>query len=164
MHKQKYYLILIFIILGGLKAIGQEKINNTIYYEFGGTGFGAISINYERNISINDKVIFAPGLGFSLSNFIEVGGTKLINDNQIFIPWQVNFLFGEKNHHFETGFGMPLAINDDKFGFVGNIYVLRLGYRYQSQKTGFIFRASVNPSIIAIVPSIIGGISLGYSF
>jgi len=164
MTRQKIFVILVINLFLGLNTNGQEKANNLIYYELGGVGYGEVSLNYERNISLNDKVVFAPSLGFSLSSFIHVGGTKSINDNQFFIPLQVNFLFGKKNHHLETGFGMPIAIDNEKFGLVSNIYVLRLGYRYQQKKSGLIFRTSINPAFVGIVPKIIGGISLGYAF
>jgi len=64
----------------------------------------------------------------------------------------------------EIGYGMPFAIKEDKFGISSELYVLRLGYRYQSYKRGLFIRASVNPSIIAIVPAIMGSIGIGYSF
>jgi len=162
----KQYIFVLIIVVNSINIFGQEnKIDrNVIYYELGGTGFGPFSLNYERNISLNEKVIFAPGLGASLTKYIHVGGTNFINDYQLFIPLQANFLFGKKNHRFETGFGMPIAIKNDEFGIVGHIYVLRFGYRYQHKQSGFLFRASINPSVIVFVPTIMGGLSVGYTF
>ncbi|MEA2041407.1 MAG: hypothetical protein U9N85_02490 [Bacteroidota bacterium] len=162
----KQYIFILLIVTNSINIFGQEnKIDrNAIYYELGGTGFGPFSINYERNFSINKKIIFAPGVGISLSKYIHVGGTSYINDYQLFIPLQVNFIFGEKNHQFETGYGMPIAIKDNKFGIAGSIYVLRFGYRYQHKQSGFLIRASINPSVIVNVPTIMGGLSVGYTF
>lgn len=166
MTELKSYLIILFIVFIGENAFGQESQNarNTLYYEYGGTGYGAFSINYERQISLSEKVTFAPGLGFSLTNDIDVSRTVRMNDHQLFIPWQVNFYYGKTNHHLETGFGMPIALDDEKFGLKGNIYVLRFGYRYQPKKSGFLFRASLNPTWIEIIPQLRGGLSIGYSF
>ncbi len=160
------YLFILLIITNSINILGQENkiANNVIYYELGGTGIGPFSINYERNILLNDKVIFAPGAGVSLTKYIHVGGTKYIEDYQLFIPIQVNFLFGKKNNRFEIGYGMPIAVKDDEFGIVGNIYVLRFGYRYQHRHSGLLFRASINPAVIVNVPIIMGGFSIGYTF
>ncbi|MBN2214258.1 MAG: hypothetical protein JW723_08435 [Bacteroidales bacterium] len=90
---------------------GQNGISkNTFYYEFYGTGCGPFSINYDRFFTLAERVKFAPGIGLSLTKNIHVGGTKKINDNQIFIPVQGNFLFGRTAHHFEFGYGMPIAL------------------------------------------------------
>ena len=157
---------MLVIITISINIFGQEKnINrNVIYYELGGTGFGPVSVNYERDFLLNEKVVFAPGAGISLTRYINEGGTYNIQEHQIFFPIQVNFLFGKKNHRFEAGYGMPLAVKKDRFGIVGSVYVLRLGYRYQNRKSGFLFRASINPSVIVFTPTIMGGLSVGYVF
>ena len=162
----KRYIFILLIVTISINIFGQEnKIDkNVIYYELGGTGFGPFSINYERDFSLNEKVVFAAGAGVSLTKYIHVGGTNYIKDYQLFIPIQINFLFGKKNHQFEIGYGMPIALKNDEFGIVGNIYVLRFGYRYQHKQSGLLFRASINPSVIVYVPSIMGGLSIGYTF
>ena len=84
----KQYIIILVIAVNSMNAFGQENkiARNVIYYELGGTGFGLFSLNYERNFSLNEKIIFAPGIGISLSKYIHVGGTYSINDYQLFIP------------------------------------------------------------------------------
>jgi hypothetical protein len=59
---------------------------------------------------------------------------------------------------------MPVAIEADRFGFTSGIYILRLGYRYQSLKKCLMFRAGINPAFIVIIPEIWGGLSIGYAF
>lgn len=142
----------------------NTQSKNNLYYEIGGTGFGPFSINYERIIPLGKSVLFAPGAGISFTRYIQVGGTFWINEYQVFIPVQINFLFGKKSHHFVAGYGMPLGIKDDKLGVTASMYVLRLGYRYQAKQSGFILGISINPAIVVNSPILMGALSVGYSF
>ena len=164
MSKRKFILIILSLLCFQLTSQDIFKAKNTIYYEIGGTGYGLVSINYDRLFNLSEKIKFTFGLGFSITNSINVGGTESIGKNQFFIPLQGNFLFGKQRNKFEFGFGMPLAIDSEKFGIVSNIYVLRLGYRFQPAKKGIMLRASLNPSIIAIIPQIMGALAIGYIF
>lgn len=154
-------LIVIFIVSNSFSQNNLHK--NSVYYELYGTGLGFVSIHYERQFPISDKLIFAPGIGFSLTKTVHVGGTKNWGDQQIFIPVEVNFLIGKNDHKFELGYGMPFALRDKEFGFVSNIYLLRFGYRYQA-KNGFMLRASVNPGVQVIIPVLWAGLGIGFSF
>ena len=92
----------------------NTQSKNGVYYKLGVTGFGPVSFNYERTISLCNTVLFAPGAGISFTKYIQVGGTFSIDEVQVFIPVQVNFFFGKNNHYFVAGYGMPLGIKDDK--------------------------------------------------
>lgn len=158
----KIFLILLFVNEANGQESFKHKDKNSLFYELGGTGYGPISIHYERKMFMGERIIFAPGVGLSFTQILHIGGTKNLNNWQLFIPWQTNFLYGKGKHYFEFGFGMPLSIDDYDFRFVGNIYVLRLGYRFLFHS--FLIRASINPTIIVYMPSIMGGIAIGYSF
>ena len=162
------YFVILSILINNTIVYSQTNENkiakNIINYELGGTGVGIVSLNYERNLLINESIIFAPSVGASLSKYIHVGGTYNFYEYQIFIPIQVNMIFGKYKHHFETGFGMPFAIDKDKFKLIGGTYVLRFGYRYQKKSSGLIFRASINPLLMVFMPTIYAGISVGYAF
>ena len=162
--KQIFFLFVFTAI--SIVAFSQNNTQpkNTLYYELGGSGFGPVSLNYERMIPLGNSVLLAPGAGISFTKYIQVGGTFWINEVQVFIPVQVNFLFGRNNHHFVAGYGMPIGIKDNKFGVTASIFVLRLGYRYQSKRSGFMFGASINPSIVVAAPTLMGGLSVGYAF
>jgi hypothetical protein len=162
--KQILFLIVFIAISFVTFSQNNSSSKNTAYYELGGIGFGPVSLNYERLIPLGSSVLFAPGAGISFTKYIQVGGTFWINEIQVFIPVQVNFLFGKNNHHFIAGYGMPLGIKDNKFGVTTSIYVLRLGYRYQPAHSGFMFGASINPSIVVNSPMLMGGLLVGYTF
>jgi hypothetical protein len=164
LFKSKFILIILSLLCLNVTGQNIKTAKNTIYYEIGGTGFGFFSINYDRLFNLSETINFTTGFGFSITNNINVGGTESIGNNQFFIPLQGNFLFGKQRNKFEFGFGMPLAIDSEKFGIVTPIYVLRIGYRFQPAKNGLMFRASLNPSIIAIAPCIIGALAVGYIF
>lgn len=171
MSKVKMLSWIFFLLSIAINSKGQEinRAKNTIYYELGGTGYGVFSLNYERLITINQTVSFAPGLGVSISKVIHVSNSYNFGDYQFFIPLQANFIFGRNKHHFETGIGMPVAIRNDnygesKYGLIGGIYVLRFGYRYQPKDSGLLLRASVNPTWMGLVPTIMAGLSIGYDF
>jgi hypothetical protein len=164
MIKKLVICLLLILIFLNLRGQDIKLAKNTVYYEFGGTGYGWISLNYDRLFDLSDKVKFTTGLGFALSKYIEIGGSKSIGDNQLLIPAQCNFLIGKSNNKIELGFGMPISINSEKFGFIAPIYVMRIGYRFQPNNKGFMFRASLNPSLILFSPKISGGLSIGYIF
>lgn len=65
------------LLLIASQSLAQDKLRkNAIYYELFGTGLGYSSIHYERQLPLSDNLIFAPGIGFSLTKTVYVGGTK----------------------------------------------------------------------------------------
>ncbi len=137
---------------------------NTLFYELYGTGLGFVSLNYERVFQLSEKVLISPGVGLSLTKMVHVGETETWNDNQIFLPFQVNFLFGKNSHKVELGYGMPFALREKGLGLVSHIYMMRIGYRYQSKKNGLMLKASLNPGISVFIPFLWGGVGIGFSF
>ena len=149
---------------------GQENqavskiAKNAFYYELGGVGFGLFSLNYDRILIQYEKFKFSVRIGYSITDFIHVGGTRKIYGHQYFIPVEAYLIIGRRKKYFEAGFGMPLAIDKYKFKFVSSIYVLRLGYRYQQHEKGLILRIGYTPPIGTMMPAMWGGISIGYAF
>lgn len=139
-------------------GISKNKLaSHNFHFEAGGSGIG-YSINYEYFLLNKRNAKIGIGMGYSYS------------DESIYIP-QMNFLFGESDHHFESGF----AVLSSKYIKGGSI---RLGYRYQKPKGGVVFRAAFTPIFVSggkvyddiwallLIPGVFpwGGVSIGYSF
>ena len=142
----------------------SNQPKNSLYFEVGGVGFAPISLNYERQFILGDKTSLSIGGGISFTKYIQVGGTIWINEVQLFVPIQLNLLLGKNRSKFEIGYGMPFAIQKEGFPLFPAVYVLRLGYRFQPYEHGLFFRASINPSIVVYLPTLMGSIGVGYSF
>lgn len=115
---------------------------NNAFVELGGNGFLG-SLNYERLIT----------------NWLSVR----LGYNPILYPVMfltTNILIGESEHKFQAGIGLLTNL-----GFTGTI-----GYRYQPQTNGLLFRIGFTPifrvqlfsSAYSDLPW--GGISVGYTF
>jgi hypothetical protein len=140
----KHCLLLILVLTISTKVISQQDSNklftkrNSLYIELGGNA-GYYSINYD--IIFYQRGSFQCGWrnGFSLLPIINL---------PIFIPLEVNTLFGKSKHHFECGLGYTPAIfigeTEDKYR---DIILVRLGYRYQKPDGGFLFRIGFTPGI-----------------
>ncbi len=110
---------------------------NAIYFELlGNTGLA--SINYERMFRQKNTWRIAGRIGLGTVPYVS-------------IPTELLFLKGRKNHFLEMGVGFTanFAVNREEISTstfrAKPFYVypmLRLGYRYQSEK-GFIFRAGL---------------------
>ena len=161
-----HILSVVVIVFFSSHSIGQENrhTKNVVYYELGGISFAPFSINYERLIGEGERVQLSIGIGAAVTNYISKPSTIEIKGYQLLFPLQANLLIGKKNHKIEIGYGMPFAIEKEEFGISSGLYVLRLGYRYQTYQKGLFFRASVNPAILAIVPAIMGSLAIGYNF
>jgi hypothetical protein len=120
---------------------------------FGNAGY--YSVNYERFLS--DPISLRAGLSFWTN-----GSIPFIQD-RVICPILINFLTSESGHNFEVGVGAVLVlitITSYPPGITTTLS-LRLGYRYQPLKGGFVFGIAFTP--IPYQP-IWGGISLGWAF
>ncbi len=160
--------VVIILVITSSYTKGQDLANNprnVVYYELGGVGFSFYSINYERILAKGEITSLSIGCGLSLLTNQSTVNHVGFNGNQLKLPIQINLLFGRKEHKFEFGYGMPIGIEKPEFGLEAGFYVFRLGYRYQSHKRGLFFRASINPSLIAMaIPWAMGGLGIGYTF
>jgi hypothetical protein len=110
-------------------------------------GPGMLSLNYEYLFRLNS--------GNKISTGAMVG--------LISMSPQINYMLGKKSHHFELGGGLGYAylmLDESQFS-----YNFRIGYRYQRQRGGFLFRFGLTPTtsyLGDLIPMV--GISLGGSF
>ena len=157
-----------------IKSEQSSLHRNSIYLELMGLG-GLYSLNYD--LRVTPKISLRAGI--SVWGFKELDLLFFQMDDFKFrsFPIMVNYLLGIRSSRLELGLGiMPTYIstggasffyllNTDEptkvtiFPIVGTI-----GYRYQPEEGGLMFRAGLNPYLASGQPGIIIGISTGVSF
>ena len=169
--KNNFIYIIIFLLFVNFESKSQLDTNqmsqNTFYLEAGGIG-GYGSFNYERIIPV--KVNLKAGVTIGISTYKLTDYTTKFNPD-IIIPISINGLYGN-NHKIEFGVGQTMSsiIQIDHsnlkpiriFNLHGNF---KIGYRYQKDKGGIMFRCSYTP-IIEFYRRYRhwAGISIGYAF
>jgi hypothetical protein len=138
---------------------------NAVYFELLGNG-GYYSINYERvfHQNIYCRIGFAT---FQSTDLFDRSVTGRITT----IPILAGFFTGQNKHHFELGGGLLLG-NQTEESETNPICDITsfIGYRYQSLKKGFLFRAGLTPFVSLNDTNypdtflLSAGISLGYHF
>ena len=138
---------LLLICLGSISLpVSKVDAKSSIYIQLGGSGVG-ISLNYEY--FIRDDMPLRVGFGTIL----------WISS----IPVTLSKLTGESRHKLELGGGIGLR------GKTSSAVSGIVGYRYQPEVAGAIFRLSFTP----IIETVVGGggvlvpwvgLSLGYTF
>ena len=173
-HKEKMKINLIHIIFFSFIAYEaksqidtNQTAQNVLYIE--GIGIGGYgSLNYERTILLKSNLRMGLRIGLSTYNITDY--TRKFNPD-IIIPIAINGLYGNK-HKIEFGFGQTISnivkanFSDLKPGRVTNLHAnFTIGYRYQKDTGGVIFRISYTP-LIEFYESFRhwGGISIGYAF
>ncbi len=153
----------------------KNNSKNTIYIEGAGAG-GYGSINYEyiyflpRTFSNNQtsKTAFAFRLGAStyyLNDYTDTFNPEII------VPVAIHFLYG-KNHKLEVGAGQTITsfVRASSSDFqpkrdIRNHTHFILGYRYQKNKGGLMFRIAYTPILEFNTDyQHWGGLALGYAF
>lgn len=141
------YIVIIVAICGTHRTFAQVK-KNTVYAEIFGNG-RVYSVNYDRIITISEKMKFAPRIGFSY-----MGGIKLN------VPLEANVLFSKSassKHFLEFGVGTTFrspkyyepgirffdADDKDYEEGIRNEYTARIGYRHQKPEGGWMYRAGI---------------------
>jgi hypothetical protein len=155
-----------------LKSDNTSK--NTIYIEGAGAG-GYGSINYERiyflskkTSSSYSKIAFAFRLGASTYYLNDYTNTF---NPEIIVPVALHFLYG-RNHKLEFGVGQTVTsfVRASSSNFqpkrdIRNHTHFALGYRYQKNKGGLLFRIAYTPILeFNIDYQHWGGLSIGYAF
>jgi len=155
----------------------EEKLHfcrNSIYVELLGHGV-FYSVNYDYRVS--NKVSLSAGASiWSIKSMdiliFQINGIKFRS-----FPLMVNYLIGNRSSRFELGAGiMPAYISSEG----GSVFYLmkstdsnhttifpviaNVGYRYQPEDGGFIFRAGITPAFRAGASSVQFGLSIGYGF
>ncbi len=160
-------ILLLFINYEAKSQLDTTHSKNILYLEIGGIG-GYGSLNYERIKLIKANLKIGLRIGVSTCNVADYT-TKFNPD--IIIPISINGIYGY-NHKIEFGFGQTISNivianhsnwkPDRKTNFHANFTI---GYRYQKDKGGVIFRCSYTP-IVEFYKFYRhwGSISIGYAF
>jgi hypothetical protein len=155
-------LIIIFSLFLFTNCYTQEitKANNIIYLDvgliFSGGSFAlGMGVNYERMLNDNFSIRGGVNIGFYNTHVI---GDKIAGTS-IGFPVTFNYMTNNKNK-FEAGLGggPRISLTDNN----SNIFfpAFRLGYRYQTDEEGMMYRAGIDlPSNMYI--SLAG---IGYHF
>ena len=154
-------LSLLLIVLS-CPAFSQSK-PNSLYIEIFGSG-GLYSLNYDRLFTDN----IGARIGFM---YLAADWFGFFSDVEIFlIPTTLNYLVGTGKHKFELGAG-PVFISgstgifgSDQVSGSGVAWTGTIGYRYQKENGGFMWRVGFTPFFGNGEFQAWGGISLGYSF
>lgn len=112
----------------------------------------AFSANYERFIVRGkNNLLFRVGFG------------GLTDGMQLIIPFNVNFLTGNKGSHFEVGAGVLTVIDGSSYLNEGPHFWFNTGYRFQKPNKHFVFKANLN-----MLPfgdfELLPGITIGVAF
>lgn len=152
--------ILLIVLCGGFVPANAQQnsqnktINNAIYFDFGLGPLLAATVNYERVFRVNESSSFQLR---GRTGFLW-GGVFFTESDFIGVPINVTALWGEGPGHFELTGGLALGVWREH-GINKNPGVFPLvdaGYRYESPKSGFIFRAKIGTGGL--------GIGLGVGF
>lgn len=129
---------------------------NSIYLELGGNSF-LYSFNYDRIIPLSRSTKLALGAGVETLSSIKINDVNY--NGALCLSPSVNFLFGSKSSHFETGLALFVPFSTNM-----TFPSIRIGYRYQPLEKGFLFRVGFTPMLISSVLIPWAGISVGYAF
>jgi hypothetical protein len=178
--------VVLLICFTSVLTKAQEPIDfdynkHTFYVEIGGPSGTITSVNYDKIIYCNKKLLASISLGFGY--FPSVNNQS----HQFGAPITVNASFGKNKHFFEIGTGLTYGLFEsgeyviqDFSGIEINytepieswLWTFRIGYKYQKSDGGLFIRASFTPLIPiqtslstshnnAIIPGI--GFGIGYT-
>ncbi|HUX56074.1 MAG TPA: hypothetical protein VMV77_03820 [Bacteroidales bacterium] len=157
-------------------AIGEQQIpfrRNAIYIEMLGQGI-FYSVNYDYRLS--RKISLRAGFTIWSINSIDFLLIQITDLKYKSFFVMGNYLTGTKSNHLELGLGlMPTFysgdvsflyfLKSDSRGYISELLgTATLGYRYQRDEGGFIFRISVAPIFSTSGAVLIGGLSIGFGF
>jgi hypothetical protein len=139
---------------------------------------GLLSANYDMRLKkdINHGLGLSAGAGLGGYYLTEVTNNNKTTERRMFaLPIAMNYIIGAKQHGLELGIGVTPQIaldkvRDNSADDNGTFFPLRIGYRLQPKKEGFIARAALMPIIKNSTVSsgafnlLNFGVSCGYSF
>ena len=150
---KKSLTILLAILL--LAQVGFSQAAKAVFVEAGGPGLA--SFNFDTRFSKKED-----GIG----GRIGLGGFKIEGEGAVLIPVTINYIIGKnRKDYFEVGAGATFvpstsAVDGPLSQTSGH---LNFGYRYQPEKGGVFFRATINPVFGQdFFWPYYGGLSLGY--
>lgn len=152
-------VVAIFILISNVN-FAQTELNKrkSLFFELAGSG-GVGSINYEKLFLKKNNTEFTWRAGLSFAPIDKNNGTGIV------FPLMIQSLIGKNSHKLELGLGQGITITTK-----GHFFTLAtgaIGYRYQSEKKKWFYRATYTPLISYLVDFQIqqwGGISVGYTF
>ena len=144
-------MILLFSVCSNVKSQNNDKtiISKNVLYADAGTLLiiSSISANYERHFYTSNShklhLYTRIGVGNAGGAWLETGWGGLGG---------LTMIIGKNKHYFEASGGAFLGYSSSSFVYP----LLDLGYRYQKNEKGFVFR--VKAGVLG------AGIGLGYSF
>lgn len=166
---------LVLLALTTLEVNTQELAKNAMYVEILGHGL-FYSVNYDR-VVVHDDVSLRVG-AMIISGESNDPGAEAKATLKMF-PIVLTRLVGSDRHKLELGIGATIvtskregpegAVWESKFPIPSTsgttvVGTASLGYRYQKQSGGLVFRAGLSPffTFEKFLPW--GGLSIGYSF
>lgn len=141
-----------------ISQVSNAQSAKAVFVEAGGPGLA--SFNFDTRFS---------GKQDGFGGRIGVGGFNIDGEGAVFIPLTLNYIISkDKNNFFEIGAGatlVPTSSAIDAGPFSSTSGHLNFGYRYQPEKGGIFFRATLNPIFGQnFFWPYYGGLSLGYKF
>ena len=155
-------LLSLLLIVLCCQTFSQSKLNS-LYIEFFGSG-GLYSVNYDRMFSDN----IGARIGFM---YFAAEWLIFFNDvEMVLIPTTMNFFVGTGKNKLELGAGPVIVYGS--MGFLGSDPIAgsgvgwtgTIGYRYQKDNGGFMWRIGFTPVLLGSEFHPSGGVSLGFSF
>lgn len=161
-HLRIHSITTVLVIVLSCQTFSQSQ-PNSVYFEVLGNG-GLYSINYDR--------LFTENLGGRIGvMYFNADWFAFFNDVDIFlIPITLNYCIGTGKHKLELGAGGVIGlVNAGFFGSnptsgSGVVWTGTIGYRYQKNNGGFMWRIGFTPLFNSKDFLPWGGISMGYSF
>lgn len=168
---KKFVLVVLSLFIGNIvfaqDTIPPAPVQHAAYIEFTGNQ-GNNTLNYERIFTLKPLLNIAARIGIGAYHLKDF--TNRFNPDLV-IPVAVNAWYG-KNHHIEMGIGETITsmVNYDvqEADKVRDQFIhtqFNIGYRYQKQHKGLLFRCGYTP-FLAFNKTWRhwGGFSLGYAF
>jgi hypothetical protein len=168
--KYRFLIVLLTIIISHetFSQIDSNHIaRNAVFIEVAGVG-GYGSINYERVMYRKKLLMSSMRLGISTYHIVDYTNK---HNPDIIIPFTLNGFYG-RNHKIELGAGETYSnivhadLTNITLKRVSNFStIFSIGYRYQKNTSGVIFRCAYTP-IVEYNKYLRhwAGISFGYSF
>lgn len=159
----------------------EGRRQQAVFLEGGGAGF-LYSVNYDFRLQKGRRDKWGMRVGISVfGGDITVDSVRKIGRiTLVALPIQVNYLIGARKSALELGAGVTPLFAAGVIDSSASVYYFDnfkkrasafypavnalIGYRFTSLNNGFMFRATLNPSIVygEFIPSI--GLSVGYHF
>ncbi len=137
--KTTLMLIIFFLLfITNIHAQTNDSLHvpaqHVIYLEYAGLiGFGSLSLNYEH--ALTNSISFRTGVG--------IGYTLPPMDSEIGIGFTAmfNYITAHSDNRFEAGLGASLVyIRSGGSAGLGAIPAISIGYRYQPESGGSVYR------------------------